>query len=140
MQIGDYDMDNIILDLGLDINIPPTQTWEMMGRPKFTQSPIQLRLETQYKFFLIGRVTGVEVNINRVRSIVDFEFIDIMDGTNPYPTLLGIDQAFDNKVIINLKKRPMFFELGDLKVTVPLDPIKRSICGTYEGWNQHKIS
>jgi len=33
MQIGDYDMDNIILDLGSDVNILPKNTWVMMERP-----------------------------------------------------------------------------------------------------------
>ena len=29
-QIGDYDMDFIILDLGSDVNISTKQTWESM--------------------------------------------------------------------------------------------------------------
>ena len=32
-QIGDYDMDYIILDLGFDVNILTRQTWENMGKP-----------------------------------------------------------------------------------------------------------
>jgi hypothetical protein len=28
-------MDNIILDLGSDVNFILKQTWEMMGKPKF---------------------------------------------------------------------------------------------------------
>ena len=32
-QIGDYDMDYIILYLGLDINILTRQMWESMGKP-----------------------------------------------------------------------------------------------------------
>ena len=32
-QIGDYDMDYIILDLGSDVNILTSQTWEIMGKP-----------------------------------------------------------------------------------------------------------
>jgi hypothetical protein len=30
-QIEDYDMDNIILDLGSDVNVTPRKTWDMMG-------------------------------------------------------------------------------------------------------------
>jgi len=33
-QIGEYDMDKIILDLGSDANMLPKKTWELMGRPK----------------------------------------------------------------------------------------------------------
>jgi len=33
-QIGEYDMDNVILDLGSDENVLHKNTWEMMGKPK----------------------------------------------------------------------------------------------------------
>ena len=32
-QIGDYEMDQVIMDLGSDTNVLPKQTWEHMGRP-----------------------------------------------------------------------------------------------------------
>ena len=32
-QIGDYDMDYIILNLGSDVIILTHQTWEIMGKP-----------------------------------------------------------------------------------------------------------
>jgi hypothetical protein len=32
-QIGEYDVDNVILDLGSDVNVLPKKTWEMMGKP-----------------------------------------------------------------------------------------------------------
>jgi len=31
-QIGDYEMDQIILDLGFDANVLHKQTWECMGK------------------------------------------------------------------------------------------------------------
>ena len=39
-QIGDYDMDYIILDLGSDVNILTWQSWENMGKPRLDWSPI----------------------------------------------------------------------------------------------------
>ena len=39
-QIGDYDMDYIILDLWLDVNILMHQTWESMGNMYLEWSPI----------------------------------------------------------------------------------------------------
>jgi len=33
MQIGEYEMDQVILDLRLDTNVLPEQTWECMGNP-----------------------------------------------------------------------------------------------------------
>jgi hypothetical protein len=37
---------------------------------------------------------------------------------------MGLQWAFDDKVIINIKRRDMIFEVGDLKVTTPLDLIE----------------
>jgi hypothetical protein len=36
--------------------------------------------------------------------------------------LLGIDWAFDNSTIVDLKKRRMTFEKHGLRVVAPLDP------------------
>ena len=32
-NIGDFNMGNVILDLGLDVNILPKKAWEAMGEP-----------------------------------------------------------------------------------------------------------
>ena len=56
-QIGDYDMDYIILDLGSDVNILTIQTWEGMGNLILVWSPIQLILSNQSKMFPISRLT-----------------------------------------------------------------------------------
>lgn len=42
VQINEYEMDQVILDLGSDVNILPKQTWECMRRPALQWSPIQL--------------------------------------------------------------------------------------------------
>ena len=46
-QIGDYEMDEVILDLGSEVNVLTKQTWELMGKPKLRYSTIQLRLANQ---------------------------------------------------------------------------------------------
>jgi len=48
--------------------------------------------------------------------------IKIVDDSNLYPTLLGLDWAFSNMAIINLKRRKMTFESNNMRVIVPLDP------------------
>jgi hypothetical protein len=50
------------------------------------------------------------MNIEGVKMKAYFEVIEIMDDFDPYPSLLGIDWAFDNNVVLNLKKRHMSFE------------------------------
>jgi hypothetical protein len=42
----------------------------------------------------------------------------------PYRTLLGIDWAYENYAIIDLKKELMRFEADGMKVTQPLDPYR----------------
>ena len=41
VQIGEYEMEQVILDLGLDVNVLLKKTWEHMGRPVLLCSPIQ---------------------------------------------------------------------------------------------------
>ena len=62
------------------------------------------------------------IDIDGVKTKADFEVIEIIDGTTPYPTLLGMDWEIDNQAIINLKTRKMTFESGDYGVIAPLDP------------------
>jgi hypothetical protein len=62
------------------------------------------------------------VDIDGVRTFADFEVIEIVDNSCPYPTLLGIDWAFNNSTIVDLKKRCMKFERDGLRVIAPLDP------------------
>ena len=52
----------------------------------------------------MGRLEDVEVDVAGVKTYTDFEVIDIMGDKNPYPTLLGIDWAFENYAVIDLKK------------------------------------
>ena len=44
IQIGDYAVDSIILDLRLDVNILMEKTWENMGKPQLVWSLVELLL------------------------------------------------------------------------------------------------
>lgn len=125
-QIGEYEMDQVILDLGLDMIVLTKQTWERMGRPMLQWSPIQLRMENQQKIIPMGWLQGVTVDIEGTSALTNFEVIEILDDNNPYPALLGIDWATDMNGVINLKKRKMIFENKSLRVIVPLDLAKVS--------------
>ena len=85
-QIGDYDMDYIILDLGSDVNILTWQTWESMGKPRLDLSHVQLQLANQERVLLIGQLSQVHVDIEGLHTFLDFEVIKIVDDMNPYPT------------------------------------------------------
>ena len=59
-----------------------------------------------------------------MRTYACFEVIGIVDDTNPYPTLLGIDWAIDNQTIINFKRRILSFEDSKIRVVAPIDPLE----------------
>ena len=62
------------------------------------------------------------MDIDGVRTFADFEVIEIVDDSCPYPALIGIDCAFNNSTVVDLKKRHMTFERDSLRVIAPLDP------------------
>lgn len=124
VQIGDFEMDQVILNLGSHANVFPKQTWERMGKLKLQWSPIQLRMVNQQKVIPMRRLHGVTVDIEGGRAVIDSEVIEIVDDSNPYLVLLGIVWAFDMNEIINLKKRSMVFEKNGLHVIISLDPIE----------------
>ena len=84
-------MGNVILDLGSKVNVLPKKTWKCMGEPTLGYSPIQLKLANQQRVLPIGRLKGVTIDLDGVRTKADFEVIEIVDGTKPYPTLLELD-------------------------------------------------
>lgn len=43
-HIGDFEIDQIILDLGSNANVLLKHTWERMGKPKLQCSKIQRRI------------------------------------------------------------------------------------------------
>ena len=93
-----------------------------MGEHALGYSPVQLKVANLHRVLPIGRLKGVIVDLDGVRTKADFEVIEIVDGTTPYPTLLGLDWEFDNQAIINLKTRKMTFESREYIFVPPLDP------------------
>jgi hypothetical protein len=75
----------------------------------------------QYCIFPIGGMENVEIYVVGVKITSNFELIEIMGDKDPYPSLLGIDWAYENYVIIDIKKDTMTFEADRIKVVHPLD-------------------
>jgi hypothetical protein len=120
-QIGEYDIDYVVLDLGSKVNVMTKQTWALMGKLNLIYSPIRLRMANQKAVRPFGKLEHVTVDIDGVRTFVDFEVIKIVDDNCPYPVLLGIDWALNNSTVVDLKKRNMMFEGDGLRVIAPLD-------------------
>ena len=115
-------MDEVDLYLGSEVNVMTRQTWEIMAKPKLIFSPIQLRLDNQQRVIPLGHLSNVPVDLDGVHSLANFEVIEIIDDSTSYLVLLGIDWAFENQAIINLKKKTMSFEGNGIWVIGPLDP------------------
>ena len=90
-QIDDYEMDQVILDLGSYANVLPKQTWKWIGEPKLEWYTIQLCMANQQKIIPLGRLLKIMVDIAGVKVRVDFEVIQIVEDANPYHVLLGLD-------------------------------------------------
>ena len=111
-----------MIDLGLDVNVMPKRIWEVMGRPKMVWSPIALKMANQQKIVPFGRLEGVWIDIDGIRSTNTFEVIEIVDDSLPFPTLFGLEWAFENLSLVNLKKIQLVLEQVNLRVIAPLDP------------------
>ena len=72
----------------------------------------------------IVRMTQVPVKIEGTNTYANFKVIDIVEDTNMYPALLGIESGMNKCTIINFKKRSLTFEDDELWVVALLDPIE----------------
>jgi hypothetical protein len=127
-QIGDYDVEYVVPDLGSKVNVMTKQTWALMGKPRLIYSPIRLRMGNQQAVSPFGILENVPVDIDGIRTFPDFKVIGIIDDSCPYPVLLGIDWAFNNSTIVDLNKRRMTFEGNGLKFIAPIDPDEGCRC------------
>jgi hypothetical protein len=89
-------MGDIILDLGSEVKLFPKKTCKCIGELTLGYSPIQLKLANQHRVLPIGRLKGVTIDLDGVRTVEYFKVIEIVDGTTPYSTLLGLDWEFYN--------------------------------------------
>ena len=83
-NILDFNMGNVILDLGSYVNIFPKKTWEAMGEPTLGYSNIQLRLVNQQRVIPIGRLKNKTMDLDGVHNIIDFEVMDMVDEYIPF--------------------------------------------------------
>ena len=67
------------------------------------------------------------MDIEGLRTFADFEVLNIVDDTNPYPILLRIGWTMGNQTIINSKRRILSFEDDEMRVFAPLDPLEAEV-------------
>jgi hypothetical protein len=66
--------------------------------------------------FPIGKLKGMTIDLDGVRTVVDLKVIEIVYDTTPYATLLGLDWEFYNQDVINLKTQKMTLKSGKYRV------------------------
>ena len=93
-----------------------------MGEPKLVWSPVQMRLDNQAKVQPIIHVSNLVIDVEGMRTCIDFDVIKAVDGGGSYPMLLGIGWANDSMAMMNFKKWLMTFESQDIRVISPMDP------------------
>ena len=104
VQIGDYEVDSVILDLGSDVNILTKKNQQLMGKPMLGCSPVKLRLANQAKVHPLGRVSNLVVDIEGMKMHTEFDVIDVVEDGGSYLALLGIGWDNNSMVVINFKK------------------------------------
>ena len=122
IQIGDYEIDSFILDLGLEVSIITRKTWKNMGSLKLAWSLVRLRLDNQARVTPIGQVMHLAIEVKGMKTYVDFDFIEVVEGGSSYPRLMGIGWANDSMAAIIFKKRVMTLENHGFKVIISMDP------------------
>ena len=84
----------------------------------------------------IGQVAHLLVEVEGLKTYVDFDVIEIVYDSSSYLALLGIVWANENLVVINFKKRVMNFENRDMRVIaqgqIYVEPVKDEVVG---GWD-----
>jgi hypothetical protein len=90
-NIGNFNMGDIILELGSEVNVLPKNTWQCMEELTLGYSPVQLKLSNQHRVLPIGRLKGVTTYLDGVCTKADFKVIEIVDDLTPYLALLGLD-------------------------------------------------
>ena len=98
-----------------------------MRKPNLVWSHVQLKLDNQLKVIPYGRMVGALVEVEGLRSFADFEGIEIVDDIDRYPGFLSIDWDIENQNIINMKKRMLAFEGGDIKVVAPFGSFRGTV-------------
>jgi hypothetical protein len=67
-NIGDFNMGDIILDQGSKVNVLPKKTWQCMGETTLGYSNVKLKLANKHRVLPIGRLKGVTVDLDGVRT------------------------------------------------------------------------
>ena len=89
LVVNGYNIRQVVVDFGSQVNVLPRSTWIKIGRPQLQESGIYIRLVDQGLIAPIGVLKKVETSIMGITKMIDYEVIDIQDEKHTYPALVG---------------------------------------------------
>jgi hypothetical protein len=78
----------VIVDFGLQVNIPPKETWVRLGKPMLHPTTNFIKLIDQRFIEPIGTLKSVITSIMVIPMRVNFEVINLVEGIPVYPPLV----------------------------------------------------
>ena len=98
------------------------ETWEQLGRPRLYESGIYLKLADQGLIERIRVWRNVNTTIKGISTKVNFEIIDLKEGSSYFAALVGRPWGRKMKASISLDKERIKLNGNRQKVIVPIHP------------------
>lgn len=112
---------NVMLDLGVDINLLPTGRWKQLGYPPLELTQYNISLANGSLVWYLGLLGDMLIYFLRITSVVTFDMIDMANTENlKYIILLDLEWFIDINRIINNKTQDLFLSNDDYQVYILL--------------------
>lgn len=124
LVVNGYNIPQVVVDFGSQVNVLLRSTWIKIGRPQLQELGIYIRLEDQGLIAPIGVLKKAKTSIMAITTMIDYEVIDIQDKQHTYPTLVGRPWGRKMKASISLEKGRIKIKGKGRRMIIPLDPVK----------------
>ena len=104
LEIEGYNVRQVVLDFGSQVNIMTRDTWEQLGRPHLNELGIYLKLADQGLIEPTGVQRNVDTMIKGISTKIDFKIINPKEGSSSFPALVGRPWGRKMKSSISLEK------------------------------------
>lgn len=94
-------MKYVIVDLGADLNIIPSTTWEKLARPKLVKKLMNICLVDDSRIDSMCTWKNVQVNIKEIKQYVYFEVVEMNKPFNTFQGLFGLRWFMNSNDIVD---------------------------------------
>lgn len=127
VQIGDILVSNVLIDLGVAINVMTKQTMDQLGLVHIRPTPTMLELANRSKIKPEGMLDDVVVSIDSWEYPTDFIVLQPKHLVGEHPLILGRPWLATIDAYIRCHSGDMYISHGDNRNKVTLYPAIRSI-------------